>query len=267
MLTSAREDMFIEANGNRFHYRIDGGPDRPWLMFSNSLATNLSMWDAQAAHFATDYRVLRYDQRGHGQTEAPSGPYDFGLLIADVVGLMDALMVERVSFCGLSMGGVTAMGVGLLHPDRLDSVIVCDSPCVSTLGSARMWFERIDQAESQGMDALVESTMARWFSPVTLAAKPPYLAKVREMIRTTPVAGFAGCSAALADHDFRSGAGKLSRPVLFVTGSHDPAAVAMREMQAEVAGAHFAELSGAGHISNMDQPARFNQAVEAFLRS
>src|SRR4051794_36487098 len=128
--------MHITANGIRINYAIDGKEGAPWLVFSNSLATDLSMWDAQAAEFAASHRVLRYDQRGHGKTEAPAGRYSFDLLIADALALMDALGVTRASFCGLSMGGATALGLAQRHPDRVARAMVCDSGCASTPQSA-----------------------------------------------------------------------------------------------------------------------------------
>ena len=162
------------------------------------------MWDAQAREFSGSFRVLRYDQRGHGKTDAPSGRYSFDMLIADALALMDALSIERANFCGLSMGGATALGLAQRHPDRIARAIVCDSGCASTPQSAQQWEERIAVAQQGGMEPLVEPTVARWFPPDIVAKNPPYLDTVRAMIRTTPVNGFIGCAAALADHDFRS---------------------------------------------------------------
>ena len=258
--------MQVKANGINIHYRIDGPADAPWLMFSNSLATDLSMWDEQTAHFGKRYRVLRYDHRGHGQSDAPEGRYSFDTLIADAVALMDALSIERTHFCGLSMGGATAMGLAQRHPTRLDRVIVCDSPCASSPASAQQWEERIAIAKSQRMTVLADPTIARWFPAETIAAKPPHLAKIRQMILTTPVNGFIGCAAALADHDFRAAVRTVTRPVLFLVGEKDGTTpAAMRQLQSELPGSLFVELPGAGHISNLDRPDMFNRAVEAFL--
>src|ERR1044071_1798593 len=150
--------MQIRANGISISYTIDGREGAPWLVFSNSLATDLSMWDQQAQDFASSFRVLRYDQRGHGKTEAPGGRYTFDLLIADALALMDALKIDKANFCGLSMGGATALGLAQRHPDRMERVIVCDSGCASTPQSAQPWEERIAVAQKSGMEALVEST-------------------------------------------------------------------------------------------------------------
>jgi len=157
--------MKIKANGIAINYQTDGPDGAPWLIFSNSLATNLTMWDDQARELKHAYRVLRYDQRGHGGTEATAGRYSFELLMADVIALMDALAIKKAHFAGLSMGGATALGLAETHPDRLDRVVVCDTPCQSTPASAQQWEERIVIAEKQGMEALVEPTVGRWFPP------------------------------------------------------------------------------------------------------
>ena len=260
--------MDVKANGITIHCQIDGPAEAPWLIFSNSLATDVSMWDPQAAHFSRSYRVLRYDQRGHGKSEAPAGRYSFDTLIADAIALMDALKIERAHFCGLSMGGATALGMAERAPTRVDHVVVCDSPCASSPASAQQWEERMVIAEKQGMAALVEPTVARWFPPQTVAANPPHLAKIRQMIANTPVNGFIGCAAALGDHDFRSAVATVTRPVLFVAGEKDGTTpAAMQQMQTELAGSRYVELPGAGHISNLDQPDLFNSALDEFLRA
>jgi len=258
----------VKANGITIHCQIDGPAEAPWFIFSNSLATDLSMWEGQAAHFSRSYRVLRYDQRGHGRTDAPAGRYSFDTLIADALALMDALGIKRAHFCGLSMGGATAMGMAQRAPERLNRVVVCDSPCASTPASAQQWEERIAVAKTQGMAALADPTIARWFPPETVAAKPPHLAKIRQMILATPVNGFIGCAAALGDHDFRTAVRAVTRPVLFLAGEKDGTTpAAMQQLQAELPGSRFVVLPGAGHISNLDQPEMFNRAVEDFLRA
>jgi 3-oxoadipate enol-lactonase len=258
--------MRVKGNGITFNYEIEGPEGAPWLVLSNSLACNVSMWDPQAAELKRSLRILRYDQRGHGQTEAPAGRYTFELLMADVMGLIDALSIPRAHFAGLSMGGATALGLAQRHPDRFDRIIICDSPCASTLQTAQQWEERIVVAQEKGMDALVEPTVTRWFPPETVAANPPHLDRVRQMIRTTPVNGFIGCAAALANHDFRSQVGTVTRPVLFVVGEKDDTTpAAMRQMHETLQGSKFVQLPGAGHISNLDQPDAFTGAVREFL--
>ena len=210
--------------------------------------------------------MLRYDQRGHGGTDAPAGRYTFDLLIDDVIALLDALAIKRTHFAGLSMGGATALGLAERHADRVDRVIVCDSGCASTPASAQQWEERIAAAQKSGMEPLVEPTIARWFPPETVAANRPHLDKVRQMIRATPVNGFIGCAAALANHDFASAADTVTRPVLFLVGEKDGTTpAAMRKMHEALAGSMFVPLPGAGHISNLDDPVGFNGAIGDFL--
>jgi 3-oxoadipate enol-lactonase len=258
--------MRIKANGITFNYQIDGPEGAPWLVFSNSLATTVAMWDGQASAFGQSFRVLRYDQRGHGGTEAPEGRYTFDLLIADAVTLLDALSIPKVNFGGLSMGGVTAMGLAQRHPDRIDRVIICDSSCKSTPATTQQWEERIVVAREKGMEALVEPTVGRWFPPEILAGKPAYVDRVRDMIRRTPVNGFIGCAAALANHDFHSKAGTATRPALFIVGEKDGTTPpVMREMHEMLPGSRFAIMPGAGHISNLDRPQEFNSAIREFL--
>jgi 3-oxoadipate enol-lactonase len=258
--------MRIKANGITFNYEIEGPQGAPWLVFSNSLATDLTMWDPQAADFRGSFRLLRYDQRGHGGTDAPAGRYTYATLVADALALFDALDIKHPHFCGLSMGGATALGLAELHSDRVDCVVVCDSPGMSTPTTAQQWEERIAIAQKSGMEALVDSAMARWFPPETHAAKPAHLDKVRAMIRTTPVNGFIGCSAALADHNYNAAVATITRPVLFIAGSKDGVTpAAMKDMNARLKGSRYVELEGAGHISNLDRPAAFTKAVREFL--
>lgn len=259
--------MYIKANGINVWCEIDGAPDKPWLIFSNSLGTNVGMWSKQAAYFSKDYRVLRYDQRGHGRTDAPPPPYSFEILIADVIGVMDALSIARADFCGLSMGGATAFGLAQQHPDRLRHAIVCDSSCGATPAILGQLKERIAMAQTQGMNAMVEPTVARWFPPEVMAAKPAYIDDVRRMVATTPLNGFVGCSEALGTYDFRPGAAAVKVPTLFVVGSKDGTApTSMRALHADTPGSQFVELPGAGHISNLDQTELFNRAVAEFLK-
>src|SRR5262245_18583290 len=259
--------MKVKTNGITINYQIDGPDNAPCLIFSNSLVTNLAMWDEQARALGGAFRVLRYDQRGHGDTDAPAGRYPFDTLLADAIGMMDALGIKKASFAGLSMGGATALGLAQKHPDRLDRVIVCDSPCQSTPTSTQQWEERIVVAQKQGMEALVEPTVGRWFPPEVLAAKAPHVDKGRARVRATPVNGFIGCAAALADHNYAAAVGTVTRPVLFIAGEKDGVTpTAMRKLSAALAGSRYVELPGAGHISNMDQPEGFNATVAGFLR-
>jgi 3-oxoadipate enol-lactonase len=260
--------MKVKANGIDINYRIDGPERAPWLVFSNSLATSLSMWDEQMAALKDSFRVLRYDQRGHGESDAPAGRYPFDTLLADALGLMDALKIDEAHFAGLSMGGATALGLAERHPQRFHSIVIADSPCQSTPQSSQQWEERIAVAQKQGIEALVEPTVARWFPPETVAGNPPHLNNIRAMIRATPVDGFIGCAAALAAHDYASAVASVKCPTLFIVGEKDGATpAAMGKLHEKLAGSRFVTLPGAGHISNMDRPSEFSRALREFLQA
>jgi 3-oxoadipate enol-lactonase len=259
--------MRIDANGISFNYRIDGAQGAPWLVFSNSLMTDLSMWDEQVAALAPSFRVLRYDQRGHGGTQATDGAYSFELLSADVIALLDALKIERAHFAGISMGGMTALKLAQEHARRFDRIIACDCGPNSTPASAQQWQERIALAAEKGMQALVEPTVARWFPPDFVAQKPPVLDKVRGMIRNTPFAGFRGCAQALSDYDLRPGLAGITHPTLLIVGTKDATVPGIRAINGAVRGSKLVELEGAGHLSNLEQPAAFSRAIVDFLQS
>jgi 3-oxoadipate enol-lactonase len=178
---------------------------------------------------------------------------------------MDALSIKKAHFAGLSMGGATALGLAERHPDRFDRIIVCDSPCQSTPQSSQQWEERIAVAQQKGIEALVEPTVSRWFPAETVAKNPPHLDKVRAMFRATPVNGFIGCAAALADHDYASAIASVQQPVLFLCGEKDAPAPAMRKLHEKLGGSRYVELPGAGHISNMDRPTEFTKAIRDFI--
>jgi 3-oxoadipate enol-lactonase len=257
--------MKVKANGISINYQIDGSEGAPWVVLSNSLATSTAMWDEQAAALKDKFRVLRYDQRGHGGTEAPAGRYTYETLLADAMALLDSLSIKKAHFGGLSMGGATALGLAERHPDRFDRIMVFDSPCQSTPQSSQQWEERIAVAQKQGIEALVEPTIARWVPPDIVAKNPPHVDKIRDMIRATPVNGFIGCAAALADHDYASAVTTVKNPVLFLSGEKDAAAAPMRKLHEKLAGSRYVEVPGAGHISNMDSPAAFTKAIRDFL--
>ena len=259
--------MRIEANGITFNCRIEGPEGAPWLMLSNSLATNLSMWDGQAAVLSRRYRLLRYDQRGHGASDAPAGDYDFDLLADDAAALMQSLGIEKCHFLGLSMGGMTAMGLGLNHPERVLSLTICNSRADVTQEFRDVFDGRIKLALEEGMEPLVQSTIERWFTEDLRAAAPAFLDGVRAMVRATPPLGYAGCARAVQNVDYMARLKAIDKPVLFIAGAQDFATPpeGMRAMHRAISGARYVELEPASHLSNLEQPETFTAAVEEFL--
>jgi 3-oxoadipate enol-lactonase len=259
--------MRINANGISFNVQIDGPESGPWVIFCNSVLTNLTMWEEQAADLKRSFRVMRYDQRGHGNTDVTDGKYSFDLLVADVVSLMDALSIQRAHFVGLSMGGITALFLAQRHAHRFDRVIACACGPASTPASAQQWNERIALGAEKGMAALADVTITRWFPPEFIATKAAVLGKLRGMILTTPFKGFAGCAAALSDYDLGPGLSRIDRPILLIVGTKDAALAGIRQIKAAIRGAALVELEGAGHISNVEQPAAFTRAIRDFLET
>ena len=172
----------ITVNGVRLHYRMGGPEGAPWVTFSNSLATDLHLWDAQVALLADRFRILRYDTRGHGKSGVTPAPYDFDLLQSDVIGLWDGLGIQESHYVGLSLGGSTGIGLAIHHPGRIASLAACDCRVTAPPAFRQAWEARIAIVRADGMEGLVEETMARWFTAPILAADPPELAKIRSMI-------------------------------------------------------------------------------------
>jgi len=256
--------MQIKANGITLNYRVEGPEGAPWVAFSNSLATDISMWDEQAAALSGKFRVLRYDQRGHGGSEATGGRYNFDLLVADVVGLFDALSIKRAHFVGISMGGMTGLALAQKHPDRVEKLAACDCGPASSPASAQQWEERIAIAEKDGMEPLVVPTAKRWFPP-DFPENSPVFQKVCAMIRATPVKGFIGCAGALANFDLKPGLPGIKAPTLLIVGGKDATVPGMKAINAAVPGSRLVEIEGAGHLSNLEQPEPFTRALQQFL--
>ncbi len=259
--------MQVTANGVSFNCEIDGPEGAPWIKFSNSLATNVSMWDDQVAALKGDYRLLRYDKRGHGATEAVEGPYDFDMLVADVVGLWDALDIEKSHFVGLSMGGMTALGLALDHADRLDGVVISNARADAPSEFRDAWDQRVEFVEQNGMAALAAPTVERWCSAGFHASGSPRLDHMRAMVSATSPTGFIGCARALQGLDYHRRIGDIDARALFIAGAEDIATPGdnMRLMHRALGGSEFVEIASAGHLSNMEQPEAYTETLRNFL--
>lgn len=256
--------MQIEIDGLSFHVRLDGPETAPVLMLSNSLSSNLSMWDAQIEAFTRRWRVLRYDQRGHGGTEISDRPVSFERLADDAIAILDALDIPKVHFCGVSMGGMTGMTLMTRHPKRIERAVLANT--AARMGPAELWNARIRATREGGMEAVVDATIARWFTETFRARAPETVAAVREMILSTPAAGYAACCAAIRDMDQREAIRAIRHPVLVIIGAHDPATTpqAGEIVHAAIRGSRAVTLDAA-HLSNIEAPEAFDEAVTAFL--
>ncbi|MGH9200274.1 MAG: alpha/beta fold hydrolase [Vicinamibacterales bacterium] len=263
-MSSFRE--FVEIHGLRFHCETSGRPGEPWLVFSNSLMTNLTMWDAQERAFRESYRILRYDQRGHGETQAPDASCTIDELADDLEALCEAFQIARAVMIGVSMGGVTALRMAQRHPSRVAGLVACDCQWFSPATSTAVWDDRIRTANDGGMSGLVEPTISRWFRPAFVERRGPGLDDVRRMIETTPVAGFVSCARALQSFDVRVDFARIAAPTCFVVGDGDGVLpTVMRDMHRGLPGSSFVQIAEAGHLPNIEQPATVNHAIQAFL--
>jgi 3-oxoadipate enol-lactonase len=254
--------MQISSNGSTFNCRVDGAGG-PWVLLSHGLATDLGMWDELADALKDRYRVLRYDARGHGGSAATDGDYTLDQLVADAVGILDALEVPQAHFCGLSMGGMVGLGLLLDHGGRIKSAVIADSRHTTTPEFTKAWHDRAEAVRQGGIAAIVKSTVERWSSAGLAERNPAVVARMERMIRATSAAGYRGCAAALARLNYGHRLGEIGTPALVLCGTEDHGAPPenTRQMHAMIQGSRYLEIAQAGHISNIEKPAIFNAAV------
>jgi len=259
--------MNITVNGISVHYTLEGPASGPVITMSNSLASNLSMWEPQMPVLTSRYRVLRYDTRGHGGTEATAGPYSLDELSEDVRALLRALGITRTHFIGLSMGGMIGQIIAIKYPQMLQSLVLCDTMSRVPTEAKPMWDDRIHTAETGGMEPLVEPTLARWFTEPFRQKGSPVLDQVRTMIRSTPPRGYTGCCHAIAALNLTDHLIAITLPTLIIVGEDDPATpvAASHVIHEQIRGSELVILKSAAHLSNLEQPEAFNQALTAFL--
>ena len=249
----------------RLNHRVDGPADAPVLVLSNSLATDLELWSANLSSWTSSFRVLRYDQRGHGGSEIAPGPYSVDLLGRDVLDLMDAVGVERASFCGLSLGGATGMWVAVNAPHRIERlVLACTSPC---FGEPQQWVDRARIVRSEGLEAIAEAVLARWFTPRFRIEHKTEAARFRGGLVEIPAEVYAACCEALAAWDFRDRVGEIAAPTLVIAGADDPAVTPEQAalLAASIPGSSLVVLPDAAHFANVEQPQAFAAAVNEHL--
>ncbi len=255
---------FADLPGARLHYRVDGPADAPVLILSNSLGTDLGMWALQMDALSREFRVLRYDTRGHGQSTVTPGPYAIEGLGRDVLALADHLGIKRFDFCGLSMGGMTGMWLGINAPMRVRRLVLANT--AAQIAPPELWNARIEKVATSGMASISEAVLARWFTTGFLAREQAAVAAMKSMIEATPAAGYIACCAAVRDMDLRADIARIIAPTLVLAGTHDlatpPANAAY--LAAQVAGARMLELD-AGHLSNIEQAAGFTAALLTHL--
>lgn len=247
------------------HYDVAGRSDAPALVLVNSLGTDLRVWDALAPHLADRFRLVRYDKRGHGLTDATASPYAMALLAADLAGLLDRLEIGEAVICGLSIGGMIAQQLSAERPDLIRGLVLMDT--AHKIGSPQMWDERIAAIRADGIASISDAILTRWFSPAFHRDRPDELAGWRNMLCRTPVEGYLGCCAAIRDADLTAAAKAIAVPTLCMVGEMDgstpPSVVA--ELAGLVPGARLVTIAGAGHIPSVEQTGAVAEALSAFF--
>lgn len=249
------------------NYQLEGPEGAPVLVLSNSLGTNLHMWDTQIPAFTAHFRVLRYDTRGHGQSLVTEGPYSIEQLGRDVVALLDALNIDKAHFCGLSMGGLIGQWLGINAPERLNRLIVCNT--AAKIASPEVWNPRIETVlrdREAAMVGLRDASIARWFTPAYSEANPESAKRITDMLAATSPEGYAANCAAVRDADFRDQLGEIKAPLLVIAGTADAVTPPSGSLfiQEHVAGAEYAEFQAA-HLSNVEVGEPFSRRVIDFL--
>lgn len=253
-----------ELDDIRLHYRIDGDPEGAPLVFANSLGTDLRLWDKVIPLLPAGLRIIRYDKRGHGLSDAPPAPYAMGTLVRDMERLLDHLAVRDCVVVGCSIGGMIAQGLAVKRLDLIRAMVLSNTAV--KIGTAQMWQERIEAVAQGGVEALADAVMQRWFSPAFRATAEMHA--WRNMLTRTPADGYAGCSAAIAGTDFYSTTASLTLPTLGIAGDHDGSTPPdlVRETTNLIKGARFELIHGAGHLPCVERPAEFAQHLNSFLK-
>lgn len=254
------------SNQTTIFYTTDGDPTLPGLILSNSLGTDHTMWQAQAAALSAYFQVIRYDTRGHGQSDTSPGPYRMAQLGGDVIAVLDALGIERAHFCGISMGGMTAQWMGLHASDRIDKLVIANS--AAKIGSSEAWLARAAAVRAGGLDAIADGAGARWFTPAFIAQQPGKVASLVAGLRAGNAEGYASCCEALAEADYRDEIHAIPNATLIVAGRDDPVTTVADAtcLQQRIDGARMLVLP-ASHISNIEAEAAFTQTLVDFLRA
>ena len=254
----------VQTRNLRLNYQLEGVSSAPVLLFSNSLGTNLKMWDGQASYFKRNFCVLRYDARGQGLSSVLAGNYSISEMAEDAIALIDALSIAKVCFCGLSMGGMVGMALALKYPQRVEKVVMCNT--APKIGTPETWNARVEAVRRGGMAAIVDSVLERWFTPGFRTSDSPEIQKTRQMLLEAPPNGYMSCCAAVSDADFRADLAAIRVPTLVLSGASDPVTPPAdgQQIAKQISGAHYLELPAA-HLSNVEAADQFNAEVKRFL--
>ncbi len=257
---------FAKLQDGHLHYELAGPEHAAVLLFSNSLGATLQMWNSQIAESTKHFRVLRYDTRGHGQSSIMPGPYNIEQLSNDVLHLLDVLELQKVYFCGLSMGGLTGMHLGVHAPTRFHKIVLCNT--AAKIGVAENWNARIKIVRGPGIKTVSASVVERWLTPAYRATHSAEFATLQTMLESADPAGYIANCAVVRDADERGTLGAIKVPTLVVSGTHDPVTTPAdgHFLADNIPGAKYVELPAA-HLSNIEAHSDFNREVLTFLRA
>lgn len=255
---------FASVGCGKIHYRLDGQQEKPVLVLSNALGTDLSMWDAQVPEFTPHFRVLRYDTYGHGGSSFEEGGFQIDRLGRDVVNLLDHLEIETAAFCGLSVGGLAGQWLGLNASNRFTKLVLCNT--AAQIGSHEAWNVRIESVTRGGTAAISNGVLERWFTPAFHRREPGTVDRFRKILESTRTESYVATSAAIRDTDFRADIAKIRTDTLLVAGSQDKSTPleSGRYLAQQIPGSKYVELDAA-HLSNVELPAQFSEEVLKFL--
>jgi 3-oxoadipate enol-lactonase len=254
----------IDADGCPIRVEVEGPANAPVLMLSNSLGTNVHMWDQQVKPFTQHFRLVRYDRRGHGKSGCPQGPYAMERFGRDVLAILDQLGIQKTNWCGLSMGGMVGMWLGANAPARVDKLILSNTSAY--FADKSIWDGRIKLVQEKGLEGLVDANMERWFTKDFRERDPQAIARMKQMFTGTKVEGYLGCCYAIRDMDHRDLLPKIRARTLVIAGRHDPATTveAAEFIRSRIPGAALTVLDAA-HIANIEQPHDYADTVLGFL--
>lgn len=260
--------MKVKVNHIQINYELSGKEGAPVVILSHSLASSLIMWEPQLKALEPHFKVLRYDIRGHGESDVTKGPYSLELLAEDAVGLLDSLRIDKVHWVGLSLGGMIGQSFALNHPDRLFSLVLCDTTARVPEEAQPVWEERIKTAREKGLAPLLDETMERWFSSSFLEKNPPILDAIRKQFLLTPLEGYLGCAYAVRRINYLDQLSKIKIPTLIMVGENDMGTPvsASEAIHERIENSKLVILPSARHLSNVEKSEEFNSALLAFLK-
>jgi|TARA_B110000503_G_scaffold15036_1_gene20853 3-oxoadipate enol-lactonase len=262
-----RDRILIEHGAVTISTKVTGQLNGPTILLSNSLGAGLGMWEPQRKLLNKYYRVIGYDTRGHGQSSSPEGDYSFEDLTADAIAILDYFEVEKVDFIGLSLGGMTGLGLGLNYPNRFNKIVCACARADNPAPFIHSWNDRIAAISSNGLAAIWPETLERWLTEEYIELNPKEIAALKSDFIITTVIGYSGCAAALKSLNYHSRLNEMTVPILYISGANDRGAPpeTMHDLWITTPSSSYEGIKDCAHIANLNQTSAFNRAIKKFL--